>query len=135
MRQSSIVHTSPQRLPARLPIAAGALAVAALLGACASTPPPTAQLAVTNAAIAQAVSAGGPELAPAEMSLARDKTARANTAIAAKENEQALALLQQAQADAQLAEAKAVAAKARKAADALAQAGQALREELARKTN
>jgi hypothetical protein len=108
---------------------------AVLLAACASTPPPTEQLAVTNAAVARAAGAGGPEYAPAEMGLAREKLNRANVAIAAKDNDRALALLQQSQLDAQLAEAKAEATKAQKAADALAQSSQALREEMARKTN
>ena len=56
------------------------------LAACASAPVPTEQLAVTTAAVAQAVSVGGQELAPAEMSAARDKLVRAQLAVAAKED-------------------------------------------------
>lgn len=103
------------------------------LGACASAPVPTEQLAVTTAAVAQAVSVGGQELAPTEMSAARDKLMRAQLAVAAKDNDQALRLAQQAQADAQLAGAKAEASKARKAQAELDEAARVLREEMARK--
>ncbi len=104
-----------------------------VLGGCASAPVPTEQLAVTTAAVAQAVSAGGQELAPAEMGAARDKLVRAHLAVAAKDNEQALRLAQQAQLDAQLAASKAEAVKARKAQSELDEAARVLREEMARK--
>jgi hypothetical protein len=68
------------------------------------------------------------------MSLARDKMARAEQAVTAKEYERALVLAQQAQLDAQLAEAKAETVKSRKAADALVDASRALREEMSRQT-
>lgn len=103
------------------------------LGACATTPVPTEQLAVTTAAVAHAVSAGGQELAPTEMGAARDKLVRAHLAVAAKDNGQALRLAQQAQVDAQLAEGKAGALKARKAEAELLEAARVLREEMARK--
>lgn len=103
------------------------------LSACASAPVPTEQLAVTTAAVANAVSAGGQELAPTEMSAARDKLVRAHLAVAAKDNGQALRLAQQAQVDAQLAESKAEATKARKAQTELQEAARVLREEMARK--
>ena len=103
------------------------------LGACATTPVPTEQLAVTTAAVAHAVSAGGQELAPTEMGAARDKLVRAHLAVAAKDNGQALRLAQQAQVDAQLAESKAEALKARKAQAELLEAARVLREEMGRK--
>jgi uncharacterized lipoprotein YmbA len=109
------------------------LAGAVWLSGCASTPPPTAQLAVAASAIAHATAAGAAEAAPVEMGQARDKLTRANTALAAKDNDTALALAQQAALDAQLAEAKGEAARSRKASDALGEAGQALREEMSRK--
>ena len=110
-----------------------AAATVLALGACASAPVPTEQLAVTTAAVAQAVSAGGQELAPTEMGAARDKLVRAHLAVAAKDNEQALRLAQQAQLDAQLAASKAEAVKARKAQSELDEAARVLREEMARK--
>ncbi len=120
--------------PSTKPLLLMAMLSALLLGACASTPVPSEQMAVSTAALAGAVAAGAPELAPAEMAMARDKMGRANAAIAAKDNGTAMQLLQQAAVDAQLAEAKTEAVKARKAADALQEASRALREEMARKT-
>lgn len=122
-------HSLPQLLLAGT---AGAALLA--LAACASTPAPTEQMAVSNAALAHAVSAGGVDLAPAEMAMARDKMRRANLAIGDKDHDAALALAQQAQLDAQLAEAKAESAKAKKSAVALQEASRALREEMGRKT-
>jgi septal ring factor EnvC (AmiA/AmiB activator) len=117
------------------PGAAALLAAAGLaLAACATPPPPTEQLAVSQAAVTHAVGAGAPELAPAELSLARDKLGRAQAAVVAKNFDVALALAQEAQLDAQLAEAKAESTKARKAADALQDASRALRQEISRKT-
>lgn len=124
----SCQHVTRRAWPA---LAAG---LSILIGACASTPAPTEQVAVATAAVANAVSAGGGEWAPAEMSSARDKLARANVAMVAKDNDRARELAEQAQVDAQLAGAKARAAKARKAADEVQDAGRALREEMDRKT-
>jgi hypothetical protein len=107
--------------------------VALLLGACASTPPPTAQLAVANSALTHAVGAGAVELAPAEMAMARDKMSRANQAMLVKDHDTALAMAEQAQLDAQLAEAKTEAIKAKKSAVAIQESSRALREEMARK--
>jgi hypothetical protein len=104
-----------------------------LLLACASTPPPTAQVAVSTAAVANAVSAGGPALAPAEMKTARDKLDRANAAMLAKNYDAALSLAQEAQVDAGVAQAKAQSVKAQKAADAVREDSRALSEELERK--
>jgi septal ring factor EnvC (AmiA/AmiB activator) len=132
MNDIRITHQRRSGLGIALGTAIGVAALA--LAACASTPPPTAQMAVSNAALAHAVGAGSVELAPAETALARDKMSRANLAIAAKDNDTALALAQQAQLDAQLAEAKTESSKARKSADALQDASRALREEMSRKS-
>jgi galactokinase len=111
-----------------------ALAVAAaLMAGCATTPPPTEQLAVSKAAVANAVDAGGPEFAPAEMKTAQEKMDRANQAMTAKEYERAQWMAEQAQVDAQLATSKARAAKAQRAALAVQEDGRVLREELDRK--
>lgn len=111
---------------------AGALLV---LGGCASPPPaPTDQLAVSKAAVAQAVSAGAPEFAPAELSSARDKLDRANLAMAAKDYAQARILAEQAEVDAQLAVTRTRSSKAQKAAAALQESSRVLREEINRNT-
>jgi Domain of unknown function (DUF4398) len=108
-------------------------ALTVLLGACASPPMPTDQIAVTTAAIAHAEAAGGQALAPAEMGMARDKLRRANLAVAAQAPDEARRLAQQAQVDALLAEAKAESVRAKKAAAEVQAASQALREEMGRK--
>jgi len=119
----------------RLPALAVLLGVAAaLLGACASTPPPTAQLAVSNAALANAVSAGAPELAADDLRTARGKLDRANVAMLAKDYDQARNLAREAEVDAQLAATRARSAKAQKAAEALQEGSRVLREEIGRKT-
>lgn len=108
-------------------------ALTVALGACASAPMPTDQIAVTTAAIAHAEAAGGQALAPAEMSMARDKLRRANLAVAAQAPDEARRLAQQAHVDALLAGAKAESVKAQKAAAEVQAASQALREEMGRK--
>jgi len=110
-----------------------AAAVMAMAG-CASVPAPTEQLAVSKDAVANAVGAGGPEFAPAEMRTAQEKLDSANKAMAAKDYERARWLAEQAQVDAQVAVAKARSAKAQKAAYALQEDSRVLREELNRKS-
>jgi hypothetical protein len=133
MKLSTSTSTSTSAPARRKSLVGATFVTALLLGACASTPPPTSQMAVSNAALAQAVSAGAVEFAPLEMGLARDKMSRANLALAANDNDTALALAQQAQVDAQLAESKTGTAKARKSADAVQDGNRALREEMGRK--
>ncbi|PXW94422.1 uncharacterized protein DUF4398 [Sphaerotilus hippei] len=116
---------------ARLPVLLASLGLL-LLGACASTPPPTAQMAVSTAALAHAAGAGGNEWAPVEMRSARDKLDRARAEMSAEHHDRARSLAQKAQVDAQLAEAKAEAAKARKAAVEVQEAARVLSEEMAR---
>jgi hypothetical protein len=105
------------------------------LGACASTPAPTAELAVSAAAVDRASGAGAATGAPDELKAAQDKLARANAAMAVRDFEHARTLAHEAQVDAQLADAKTQSAKARKAADQLQEDSRVLREELDRKGN
>jgi Domain of unknown function (DUF4398)/NADPH-dependent FMN reductase len=112
----------------------GFTALTLLAAACASVPVPTDQMAVANAALANAVSAGGTELAPAQMRLSRDKLERANQAMAAKDYDQARTLAEQAEVDAQLAATNARYAKARQAASVLQEDSRVLREEINRTT-
>ncbi len=110
------------------------LVASLFLVACASSPPaPTTQIAVSTAALATAVSAGAPELAPVEMRSARDKLDRAKLAMTADDNALALRLAEQSLAEAQLAAAKAESTKARNAASELQASIRVLREELNRK--
>jgi hypothetical protein len=107
---------------------------AVVVAGCASVPAPTEQIAVSKAAVANAVGAGGPEFAPAEMRTAQDKLDRANEAMAAKDYERARWLAEESQVDAQLAVTKARSAKAQKAAYAVQEDSRVLREELNRKS-
>ena len=112
---------------------AGLAALALLtLSACASVPPPTAQLAVSTAALAHATAAAGQGPAQPELALARDKLRRANAALADKDNVAAGRLAQEAQVDALVAESRGETAKARLAAQEVQAAGRALADELAR---
>jgi hypothetical protein len=105
-----------------------------LLSACASPEraPATADVAVSRNAVQNAVSAGAPELAPQEITAARQKMLMANQALAARDYKRARALAMEAQADAQLAQSKAASAKATAAADALNADLRALRQEVDR---
>ncbi len=127
--------SSPPRQRSATSTVTGWLALAAIttLAACASVPPPTAELAVAEAAVSNASNAGALQWAPAEMRTAQDKLTRAQSAMVAKENGQALKLAHEANVDAQLAAAAARAAKAQRAADEVQEANRVLREELARK--
>lgn len=114
------------------------LAVAALtLGGCTSSmkEPATTSVAVSKAAVDNAAGADGAQFAPIEMAAAREKMARANQAMAAKDYKTALALADQAQVDAKLAQSKANSAKAQAVSDALQEDLRVLREELARANN
>jgi len=94
--------------------------------------PATAEVAVSKAAVDNAAGAGASEFAPVEMRSAREKLARANQAMAAKDYALASDLATQAQADARLAQGKSNSAKAQLAADALQDDIRVLREELIR---
>ena len=121
---------SMSRLLKSVAAAAGVL----VLAACASEQkaPATADVAVSRNAVENAVSAGAAELAPAEITVARDKMIRANQALAAKDYKLARELAIQAQADAKLAQSKANSAKATAASNALNEDLRVLREEVDR---
>ncbi|PWF41906.1 DUF4398 domain-containing protein [Massilia glaciei] len=91
------------------------------LAACSSPQkaPASADVAVSNSAVANAVSAGAADLAPMELMAAREKMMRANQALAAKDYALARELSAQAEVDAKLAQSKSTSAKANAAADAL----------------
>lgn len=112
---------------------AGAMAGAALalmLGACASTPPPMSELAVGAAAVERA--AGAAADAPMSVTVARDKLARANVAYANKDYPLARQLAEQAEADAVLAEAEARSIRSDKALREVRAGLRQLRDEMAR---
>ena len=104
------------------------------LGACASKlkAPATADVAVSQAAVENAVSADGTEYAPVEMASAREKLAASKKALAAKDYKAATDYANQAQADAKLAQAKAGSAKAQAVSATLQEDIRVLKVELDR---
>ena len=99
------------------------------LAACASTPIPNEKIAVAKAEVQRAEQSGAPELAPVEMSAARDKLARAEKAAADRDAQPATQLAEQADVDAQLAEATAQQQRSQKAEMEFDASMQALRQE------
>ncbi len=132
MKTTSNRRSSPDMR--RIGLSALVAGTSFLMAACASTPAPTEQMAVSGAAVTRAAGAGGTEMAPAEMQTAREKLDRAKLAMSKEDYDTARNLAEEAQVDAQLAEAKARSGKARKAADELQEGIRVLREELNRKT-
>lgn len=96
---------------------------------CAGVPPPTSEVAVANYRIEEAERNGGVQYAPVELSQARSKLDRAQSAMRDGKNEDAKRLAGEAEADARLADVKARAATQAKAAEAVRQDTQALRRE------
>lgn len=92
----------------------------------------TTDIAVSKMAVDNAANAGGAQYASIEMTLAREKLARANTAMNAGDYELASDLANQSEVDAKLAQSKAGSAKAQLAANAVQEDIRVLREELKR---
>ena len=111
----------------------GALVLAGGLGACASVPPPTAQLAVARSSIDQASAQPitDPEGATA-LARARDEIAAANRALDQKDNTTARRMAELADADARLAMASARASSSRQAVADVQKSLDALRTEINR---
>ncbi len=118
-----------QGLLMMIPLAATALA---LLSACASTPAPSAELAVGRAAVERATGAAAAE-APVELASARDKITRANAAFAKEDYGQARRLATEAEADATLAEAQSRSVRSGRALAEVREGIRMLRDEMTRK--
>jgi hypothetical protein len=86
------------------------LVATALLASCALVEPPTAQIAVTRAAIAEAERAGAADRARAELAAAREKLAAAEMRSRRGHYDEAQILAEQAETDARLAAVRARAA-------------------------
>jgi len=109
-----------------------AVAAVVLMAGCASTLAPTEQMAVSRAAVSNAMSAGGNQYAPLQFRSASEKLEAAERAMAAKDYELALHLAEQAEVDAKLSAEMARSAKAQRAADALQEDVRVLRQEIER---
>lgn len=112
------------------PSVALVLAFAAGLAACASTPPPNAELGAARAAIENAERSGAAELAPVELNNARAKLNRAEGAARQSEHQTALWLAEEAQVDAEVAGARAQARTAQQALKEIREGTRALGSEL-----
>jgi hypothetical protein len=125
-------RTLPARMRARRLAVTVALsfATAALLAGCASTPPPTSEVAAAEAAILTARSARAHDFAPLELNAAEEKRAGARAAMDGRKYEDARRLAAQAEADATLAHAKSRAAEARATVDRKTRENAELRREL-----
>ncbi len=110
----------------------GPLIAALALGACASMPPPTAQMAVAKAAIDNAMSTGAAQAAPAEMQSARANLDRATAALETKDYKRARQYAERAEVDARLAQANERESKARQNVAEVQESTRALREEIDR---
>ncbi|SDR80371.1 protein of unknown function [Halopseudomonas litoralis] len=113
-------------------IAVATLGAAAALVGCASTPPPTTQLATAQQALNAADTAQSAEYAPLELRKAREKLLQAEQANTAEEYERARYLAEQAEWDARVAERKARAEKALEVVKEAERGTEELREETMR---
>ena len=102
------------------------------LAACATMPPPTEQIAVSRAAVDDAVSAGSTEYAAALLASAQDKLARADAAMAAHDYPAAARWSEEAEVDARYAAVTARSAKAQRSVIEIRESIRALQDELAR---
>jgi hypothetical protein len=114
-------------------IAAVAAVTGALAAGCASTPPPTEQVAAARAMVGQAQPLAARE-APLELSAAQTKLALAEDAMQRTEYEAARRYAEQAEVDARLAWTSAENARAQRAAGEVEQGIQTLRRELGRRS-
>ena len=109
---------------------AACTAIVAALAACASSNPlADEKIAVAKASVQRAEGSGAPELAPVELSAARDKLARAEQANTARNLLPATQLAEQANVDAELAEATAQQERSHKAAMEFDTSMETLRQE------
>jgi hypothetical protein len=111
-----------------------AAAAVIFMAGCASTSAPTEQMAVSKAAVSNAMAAGGNQFAPVQLKSALDKMDAAERAMAEKNYELALRLAEQAEVDAKLASEMARSAKAQQASDALQEDIRVLRQEIDRQS-
>ncbi|MCV2360562.1 MULTISPECIES: DUF4398 domain-containing protein [Roseateles] len=128
-----------QAIPAQRPAmkagpklaSAAVLAWVAVLAACSSTPP-TAQMAVSKAAVERADTSAAVD-APVEVAAARAKLNLANAAFAKQDFELARRLAEQAEADAALAESQARSVRSARALAEVREGIRQLRDEMSRK--
>jgi hypothetical protein len=132
--QANHFQTEEPNMRMTLPTAALGLATALLGAGCASTPPPTAQLAVAAASIDAARAAGAPQYAAAELNTAQAKLEQARRLVQSRQHGPARELAEQADADAQVARTKSQAERSRLAVTEVREGLRLLQEEAQRGT-
>ena len=103
-----------------------------VMASCASTRPPTDELARSQAAINQAEQVGARDYAPLELREAKKKLDEARQLLERKDYERATRRAHEAEVDAELAEAKTLSGKAQKAVKELKESIKTLKEEILR---
>lgn len=103
------------------------------LAGCASVPRPDAQLARSDSAVKQAIELGARVHAPLVLREAETKLGQARLAADKNENEKALRLAEQVEADAKLAQVTTLALKAQRSVDEINTSIDLLRKELGAK--
>jgi uncharacterized protein DUF4398 len=103
-----------------------------VLGACASTPPPTASLQAARQAISDADRAEAGHYASGELGEARTKLSSANSAVSDKKMTMAERLANESRADAELASAKTANVKANAVNDEMKRSTSTLIQEMQR---
>jgi len=125
------MHTPKVNYGKSLKVILGSL-VLIIATSCATTKPPTDELARTQAAINQAEQVGARDYAPLEIREAKKKLEQARELMDRKEFERAARLADQAEVDAELAEVKTLSGKAQKAVNELRESIKALKQEILR---
>lgn len=103
--------------------------VLGLVAGCATVAPPREQLGAAEAGVRQANASKAPQYASAELRMATDKLAQAQSAMRAKKYNEARRLAEEALVEAQLAESKARTAEAQQTARNMREAIESLRRE------
>ncbi|MEO6422728.1 MAG: DUF4398 domain-containing protein [Candidatus Nitrotoga sp.] len=126
---------NPSLKPNRMMYTAGLVVAASLLMAgCAKNQAPIEQMAVSKAAVSNAMNAGSNEFAPIQLKFAMDKMSAAEKAMAEKNYDLAKAMAEQAEVDAKLAGEMSRLAKTQEAVNALQEDIRVLRQEIDRTT-
>jgi len=106
-----------------------------MMGACASTKPPTQQLTQLETSIKQAEQVGAENYAPLELREARKKLEKAREMVSQEKYEEAELVAEKAMVDAELAEIKTLSSKSQQAVDQLRESIRVLQEEIQKNIN